>query len=98
MALDKQIINLPIVGGLDTKTDEKQLAPVDFTELENVLYSTPKAFVKRPGFDVLPSTTPTSTLPTILNGLTPQAVSSSPPVAFQAGGIRRVSAVLSVHP
>jgi len=49
MALQKNKFNLSVVGGLDTKTDSKNVAAVDFLELENVKYTDTKAFKKADG-------------------------------------------------
>lgn len=50
MALTKQIIRMAAEGGLDTKTDEKNVLPTNFLELENVRSTKTGAFSKRPGY------------------------------------------------
>src|SRR5689334_17342951 len=63
MALQKQVVRMSVDGGLDTKSDEKNVIATDFLELENVRFSKTKAFIKRNGYNaytnnVLGSTTP----------------------------------------
>jgi len=50
VALDKQKIQVSIVGGLDTKTDEKNIEGVSFLDLENLRFTKTKSFTKRPGY------------------------------------------------
>ena len=50
MALQKQIVTLSNNGSLDTKTDEFQVAPSDFLELQNVRVDVLGAFQKRNGY------------------------------------------------
>jgi len=51
MALQKQVVRMSVDGGLDTKTDDKNVLPTDFLELENIRFSKTKAFIKRNGYD-----------------------------------------------
>lgn len=51
MALQKQVLRMSVDGGLETKTDDKNVLPTDFLELENIRFSKTKAFVKRYGYD-----------------------------------------------
>lgn len=51
MALEKQIARMSVDGGLDTKTDEKNVLATNFLELENVRFTKTKAFIKRFGYD-----------------------------------------------
>lgn len=50
MALQKQIVRMSAQGGLDTKTDEKNVLPTNFLELENVVFTKTGAFSKRFGY------------------------------------------------
>lgn len=49
MALDKQSFPLSVVGGLDTKTDEKNVLPTNFTAVENLVYQKTGALRKKFG-------------------------------------------------
>lgn len=49
----KQSIPITFTGGLDTKTDPKQIAPTDFLELNNMVFSKGGSLVKRNGFETL---------------------------------------------
>lgn len=49
MALDRQVITLPLAQGLDTKTDPKQVEAGKLLELENGVFTTLKAIRKRDG-------------------------------------------------
>lgn len=51
MPLPKQTVNLPFIGGIDTKTDEKQVKPVKLLNLENGHFDTIGQISKRNGFD-----------------------------------------------
>lgn len=53
MALDKQKLHLSITGGLDTKTDSKNVLATDFLELENVDYTKTGSLTKRNGYSEL---------------------------------------------
>ncbi len=57
MALERQKIAMPIVDGLDTKGDDKTILPTRFTELENVVFTSPGSMQKRYGYQALPNTT-----------------------------------------
>lgn len=50
MALVKQIVPVPFVGGVDTKTDEKQVVPGKLLLLENGIFTSPKQIKKRNGY------------------------------------------------
>jgi hypothetical protein len=49
MPLQDQVVAVSFDGALDTKSDPKQLAPGQAVVAENVIYSSPKRFRKRPG-------------------------------------------------
>lgn len=49
--LQKQIISMPVQGGLDTKTSAPNVLPTDFIELENVVQTETGRFKKRFGYD-----------------------------------------------
>lgn len=53
MALDKTNIPIPFAGGIDTKTDDKQVMPTKLLELENGIFSKSKSIQKRNGYDLL---------------------------------------------
>lgn len=53
MALQKQNLNLPFTGGVDTKTDPKQVGPGKLTLLQNAYFYNPKEIRKRPGGQAL---------------------------------------------
>jgi len=50
MALPKQSANIPFVGGIDTKTDPKQVQPIKLLNLENAHFDTVGQLTKRNGF------------------------------------------------
>lgn len=52
MALQKQVVRMSAEGGLDTKTDEKNVLPTNYLELENVRFTKTGSFMKRPGYAV----------------------------------------------
>lgn len=52
-----QTIGVPLVAGLDTKTDEKILPVGQLTNLENGVFTKHGAIKKRPGYDVLKAET-----------------------------------------
>lgn len=52
----KQAIPITFSGGLDTKTDPKQIAATDFLELNNMVFSKGGSLVKRNGFEALGKT------------------------------------------
>ena len=49
MALTKQVIPVTFFGGLDTKTDPKQVVSTSFLSLENALFTNPGSLTKRNG-------------------------------------------------
>lgn len=49
MALQPQIVPISLAGGLDTKTDDKQVIPGDMLLLENAVFVNPKKYKKRNG-------------------------------------------------
>jgi len=51
--LERQVITMPFAQGVDTKTDEKQVAAGKLLELENGVFTTLKAIRKRDGNVVL---------------------------------------------
>lgn len=53
MPLAKQNISISFERGLDTKTDNKQVMPGSMLLLENAVFSTPKEFKKRNGYNSL---------------------------------------------
>lgn len=53
MALPKQHISLPLIAGVDTKTDPRQLDIGQWEVLENVRYTSPRRAKKALGFDPL---------------------------------------------
>jgi len=53
MALPKQTVNIPFGGGIDTKTDRKQVNPVKVLNLENSTFDSPGTIKKRYGFDTV---------------------------------------------
>jgi hypothetical protein len=54
MALQKQVVRMSAQGGLDTKTDEKNVLPTNFLELENVRFTKTNSFSKRYGYLAYP--------------------------------------------
>lgn len=54
MALQKQIVPMPEIQGLDTKTDIKQEQPGFLRKAENIVYETLKLLRKRNGYDFVP--------------------------------------------
>lgn len=55
MALQKQTYNLSIVDGLDTKTDDKNVIPTRFLELENSVFTKTGSLSKRYGGTAIPN-------------------------------------------
>ena len=55
MAVTPEKVQVSIVGGLDTKTDEKNVAGVSFLELENLKFTKTGSLTKRDGFTQLPT-------------------------------------------
>lgn len=53
MALQKQQISLNFGGGVDTKTDPKQVLPTKLLELENAVFTRSGELRKRYGYDIL---------------------------------------------
>lgn len=53
MALQKQLVPLPLLRGVDTKVDIKQEEPGFLRKAENIVYETLKLFRKRNGYDSL---------------------------------------------
>lgn len=53
MALNKTQIPLSFTGGIDTKTDDKQVLPTKLLELENGVFSKKGSIQKRHGYDIL---------------------------------------------
>jgi hypothetical protein len=51
MPLPKQTVNIPFTGGIDTKTDPKQVKPVKLLNLENAQFDVIGQLSKRNGFD-----------------------------------------------
>jgi hypothetical protein len=51
MPLPKQTAQIPFVGGVDTKTDPKQVEPIKLLALENAHFDTLKQLSKRNGFN-----------------------------------------------
>jgi hypothetical protein len=56
MALNKQQISLNFAGGVDTKTDPKQVLPTKLMELENAVFTRQGELRKRSGYDILRTT------------------------------------------
>ena len=50
MPLDKMEIRVPFGGGVDTKTDHKQVIPGKLLELKNGVFSDLRQITKRNGF------------------------------------------------
>lgn len=67
MPLNKQKIQLAISGGVDTKTDDKNVLATNFLELENCVFTRTGSLTKRNGYDILSKNTAASQ--TITNGL-----------------------------
>ncbi len=55
MALQKQKVQLSIVAGIDTKTDEKNVAATSFLELDNVDFTKTGSLKKRNGYQKISS-------------------------------------------
>jgi hypothetical protein len=55
MALQTQVIDIPIAGGLAENVDEQVIQPGSFATLHNVVYDKHGALVKRPGYGTLPN-------------------------------------------
>jgi hypothetical protein len=53
MALQSQILNVPLTGGLDTKTDPKQVSVGGSVLLENAVFNTLQEIRKRNGYSTL---------------------------------------------
>lgn len=53
MSLTKNILNIPLVLGLQQKTDPWQLASGQFLELSNIVFTTDKRLTKRNGYPLL---------------------------------------------
>lgn len=53
MALARQNLSVSFAGGVDTKTDYKQVMPNEFLTLENCIFQTLKKIKKRNGYDKL---------------------------------------------
>ncbi len=68
MALQKQPVNLNFAGGLDTKTDPKQLTPGKFEALENSVFTTQGLLQKRNGYGALAPLPAEASLLTTFNG------------------------------
>lgn len=49
MALERQVVSMPLAQGVDTKTDPKQVAAGKLLELENGVFTTLKSIRKRDG-------------------------------------------------
>jgi len=71
----KQSLPITFTGGLDTKTDPKQIAPTDFLELNNMVFSKGGSLVKRNGFE---------TLGTIVNSSVPSVSFSTVPALLDS--------------
>lgn len=56
MPLQKQQIPVQFAGGLDTKTDDKQVVPGKFLSLENAVFTNPGKLQKRNGLNLLSQT------------------------------------------
>ena len=56
MALTKKSIELPLIGGLDTKTDSKQVKLGKLLSAQNVSFKKPGKIMKRDGFQSLGQT------------------------------------------
>lgn len=54
MALEKQIVPISLRGGVETKTDPKQVVPGKLLVAENIQFSTPGEYRKRDGFASFP--------------------------------------------
>lgn len=54
MPLQRQVVTLPFALGVDTKTDDKQVAAGKLTMLENGIFTTLKQLQKRNGYTALP--------------------------------------------
>lgn len=50
MPLEKQVVSLPVAGGLDTRLDARMLRPPDFAALDNCVFDTPGSLAQRNGF------------------------------------------------
>jgi len=56
MALNKKSVELPLIGGLDTKTDDKQIKVGKLLSAQNIVYKKPGKIEKRDGFQDLGKT------------------------------------------
>jgi hypothetical protein len=57
MAIERQIVGIPFAGGVDTKTDPKQIGPGKLSGLGNAHFQNPKSIHKRTGNAALGSLT-----------------------------------------
>lgn len=57
MPLSKQKIQLAISGGIDTKTDDKNVLATNFLELENCVFTNTGSLTKRNGYNILSNQT-----------------------------------------
>lgn len=55
MPLQKQLIPIVLVGGVETKSDPKQVVPGKLLTLENASFVSPKQLKKAPGYTPLPT-------------------------------------------
>jgi hypothetical protein len=64
MALRKRIVDIPLTGGLNTKTTSKNVVPPEFLELTNIRFKEGGQLTKRFGYTDLGQTVNTGTLNT----------------------------------
>lgn len=69
MALQKNQLNVAFAGGLDTKTDPKQVIPGKMLLLQNATFNVPGRFTKRNGYEKLVSISNATGLTTFQNEL-----------------------------
>lgn len=69
MAVEPQWVNFPLISGVDTKTDSKQVLPGDVIVLQNAVYTNPKEYEKRNGFVPLASLSAGSSISSFQNQL-----------------------------
>ena len=50
MALEKQVVSIPLTKGVDTKSDKKQRIPGSLILLQNARFTAPGKILKRPGY------------------------------------------------
>lgn len=55
MVLEDRLFPVPLLAGLQTKNDPKQLNPNELIELENATFGVPGRLTKRYGFDSMPN-------------------------------------------